>query len=155
ILGTTYGPNDQTVATPVLTWKDSGAVSVAGALSVGGAVTASSGLTVTGNLTAKSTLSVDETMSVGGQVAGTLTVQHQGGNTMLPGEGGGAPGPPPPPPTGLSGQPATSTLNRLHISGGEKLYLLNKEGVIVAKNWGGNGNLTVEGNLTVQGALTT
>lgn len=36
---------------------------------------------------------------------------------------------------------------RLHISGGELLYLLNKSGVIVGKEWGGTGNLTVEGQL--------
>ena len=36
---------------------------------------------------------------------------------------------------------------RLHISGGEILYLLNKSGVIVGKEWGGTGNLAVEGNL--------
>ncbi len=36
---------------------------------------------------------------------------------------------------------------RLHISGGELLYLLNKSGVVVGKEWGGTGNLTVEGDL--------
>ena len=41
--------------------------------------------------------------------------------------------------------------NRMHISGGENLYLLNKGGVIVSRAWGGNGNLNVEGGLIVQG----
>lgn len=40
---------------------------------------------------------------------------------------------------------------RLHISGGELLYLLNKNGVIIGKEWGGNGNLTVQGNLIAKG----
>ena len=40
---------------------------------------------------------------------------------------------------------------RMHIAGGELLYLLNKHGVIVGKEWGGNGNLSVQGDLTVQG----
>jgi hypothetical protein len=39
---------------------------------------------------------------------------------------------------------------RMHISGGENLFLLNKNGVIVGKEWGGNGNLNVEGTLNVQ-----
>jgi hypothetical protein len=34
---------------------------------------------------------------------------------------------------------------RLHITGGERLYLLNKDGVIIGKEWGGNGNLSVQG----------
>ncbi len=40
---------------------------------------------------------------------------------------------------------------RLHIHGGELLYLLNKNGVIIGKEWGGTGNLAVQGDLTVQG----
>lgn len=39
-----------------------------------------------------------------------------------------------------------STPNRMHITGGERLYLLNKEGVIIGKEWGGNGNLSVQGS---------
>jgi hypothetical protein len=34
---------------------------------------------------------------------------------------------------------------RLHITGGELLYLLNKNGVIIGKEWGGNGYLQVQG----------
>jgi len=34
---------------------------------------------------------------------------------------------------------------RLHITGGEILYLLNHDGVVIGKEWGGTGNLTVEG----------
>ncbi|MDN5768115.1 MAG: hypothetical protein L0H96_17885 [Humibacillus sp.] len=34
---------------------------------------------------------------------------------------------------------------RLHITGGEILFLLNTQGVIIGKEWGGSGNLVVEG----------
>ena len=40
---------------------------------------------------------------------------------------------------------------RVHISGNERLYLLNKDGVIVGKEWGGNGNLQVQGRVYVEG----
>jgi hypothetical protein len=51
--------------------------------------------------------------------------------------------------TGEDGAFSTvSCSGRLHITGDEILWLLNKNGVIVSKNWGGNGNLTVEGTLT-------
>lgn len=43
---------------------------------------------------------------------------------------------------------------RMHIAGNEKLYLLNKQGVIVGKEWGGSGSLSVQGNLDVGGRLT-
>jgi len=36
---------------------------------------------------------------------------------------------------------------RLHIAGKEKLYLLNKDGVIVSREWGGTGNLEIDGAL--------
>lgn len=36
-----------------------------------------------------------------------------------------------------------ATPGRMHLDGGELLYLLNKSGVIVGKEWSGNGNLTV------------
>ncbi|GFO97059.1 hypothetical protein ig2599ANME_1257 [groundwater metagenome] len=36
---------------------------------------------------------------------------------------------------------------RMHIYGTELLYLLNKSGVIIGKEWGGNGNLSVQGNI--------
>jgi hypothetical protein len=44
--------------------------------------------------------------------------------------------------------------DRLHITGPELLYLLNKNGIIIGKEWGGNGNLTVQGNATVNGTIT-
>jgi hypothetical protein len=38
-----------------------------------------------------------------------------------------------------------NSAGRQHIFGAERLYLLNKTGVIVGKEWGGNGNLSVQG----------
>nr|WP_174647566.1 hypothetical protein [Flavobacterium davisii] len=43
------------------------------------------------------------------------------------------------------------TDKRMHITGGESLYLLNKGGVIISKSWQGNGNLNVEGNTVLSG----
>ena len=40
---------------------------------------------------------------------------------------------------------------RQHMTGGELLYLLHKSGVVIGKEWGGNGNLQVQGGLTVSG----
>jgi microcystin-dependent protein len=42
-----------------------------------------------------------------------------------------------------------SSAGRMHISGEELLYLLNKSGVVVGKEWGGNGNLNVQGNIGI------
>jgi hypothetical protein len=44
-----------------------------------------------------------------------------------------------------------SSPGRMHISGNELLYLLNTSGVIVGKEWGGTGDLTVEGRIGVNG----
>ena len=44
------------------------------------------------------------------------------------------------------GSKLTST-GRMHVDGNELLYLLNKSGVVISKEWGGNGNLTVEGEI--------
>ena len=43
---------------------------------------------------------------------------------------------------------------RQHIHGEELLYLLNKSGVVIGKEWGGNGNLSVQGNLGVGDKFT-
>jgi len=51
--------------------------------------------------------------------------------------------------------PATiSGAGRLHITGEELLYLLNKSGVVIGKEWGGTGSLTVEGDLQANGAAS-
>jgi hypothetical protein len=42
---------------------------------------------------------------------------------------------------------------RMHIGGSEYLYLLNRSGVIIGKEWGGNGNLKVQGNITMSGGV--
>ncbi|ATZ81099.1 hypothetical protein BMW23_1055 [Bodo saltans virus] len=36
---------------------------------------------------------------------------------------------------------------RFHFKGDERFYFLNKEGLIVATNWGGTGNFVAEGNI--------
>ena len=43
---------------------------------------------------------------------------------------------------------------RMHINGDELLYLLNKNGVMIGKEWGGNGNLQVQGNVNANNKLT-
>ena len=43
---------------------------------------------------------------------------------------------------------------RLHVGGEELLYVLNKKGVMVGKEWGGTGDLTVQGNTNIGGGLT-
>jgi hypothetical protein len=45
----------------------------------------------------------------------------------------------------LAAGTAISSPGRLHITGGERLYLLNHNGVIVSPAWGGTGNLLVQG----------
>ena len=45
------------------------------------------------------------------------------------------------------------TNGRMHISGDEILYLLNKNGVTISKAWGGNGNLDVEGRIKAWGGI--
>lgn len=64
-----------------------------------------------------------------------------GGNTILTPSGGEVT---------LNGG-VMSNPGRMHLSGDELLYLLNKQGVIIGKEWGGNDNLTVEGDIDVVG----
>jgi len=45
------------------------------------------------------------------------------------------------------------TPGRMHINGAELLYLLHKNGVIIGREWGGNGTLQVQGMLHAQGGL--
>jgi len=40
-----------------------------------------------------------------------------------------------------------SSPGRLHITNSELLYVLPKDGVIIGKDWGGNGRLLVQGNI--------
>jgi hypothetical protein len=46
------------------------------------------------------------------------------------------------------------TVGRMHLEGGERLYLLNKDGVVISTYSGGNGNLTIEGDLVVNGNIS-
>jgi len=48
-----------------------------------------------------------------------------------------------------------SSPGRMHITGNELLYLLHKNGVIVGKEWGGNGNLQVQGTLSAKSMRVT
>ena len=46
-----------------------------------------------------------------------------------------------------------STPGRMHITGGEYLYMLNTNGAIVSKAWGGNGNMNIEGDSITAGDI--
>lgn len=41
--------------------------------------------------------------------------------------------------------------DRMHVMSEDELYILNKKGVIIGKDWGGSGNLTVQGDASVGG----
>lgn len=43
---------------------------------------------------------------------------------------------------------------RMHLFGQELLYILNRSGVVVGREWGGNGNIDIQGNANVRGTLT-
>lgn len=73
---------------------------------------------------------------VGGQTLAPLAVH---GNAVVEGDLRASGGITLPPSGVIQGE------GRLHISGGELLYLLNHDGVVIGTEWGGNGNLTVEG----------
>jgi len=88
----------------------------------------------------------------------------------IPGAAGkdGLPGPPGPPgPAGAFAASKFSVNNddngltikanaeagkgRMHITSEDELYVLNKKGMVIGKEWGGNGNLNVQGDVTVAG----
>lgn len=43
---------------------------------------------------------------------------------------------------------------RMHVFGQELLYILNRSGVVIGREWGGNGNIDIQGNANVRGTLT-
>lgn len=49
----------------------------------------------------------------------------------------------------MDGGQTISSTGRMHITGGERLYLLNASGVIVGREWGGTGNLQVQGSISM------
>jgi hypothetical protein len=51
----------------------------------------------------------------------------------------------------LNGGSIITAPGRMHITGEEILYLLNKDGVVISKAWGGTGDLKVTGKLNVKG----
>lgn len=54
---------------------------------------------------------------------------------------------------GSGGADTISTPGRFHIDGPELLYILNRSGLIVGKEWGGNGNVHIQGRLVVDGGI--
>jgi hypothetical protein len=52
----------------------------------------------------------------------------------------------------LDGAHTIAAGGRLHVTGDETLFLLNRNGVVVSRAWGGTGDLTVEGH--IKGDLT-
>lgn len=53
----------------------------------------------------------------------------------------------------LPGGASISASGRLHVSGDEILYLLNKNGVTIGREWGGDGSLYAQGNVKIDGRL--
>ena len=43
---------------------------------------------------------------------------------------------------------------RMHVTGEDELYVLNKKGMIVGKDWGGNGNANIQGNIVAGESIT-
>ena len=43
---------------------------------------------------------------------------------------------------------------RMHITSEDELYVLNKKGVVIGKEWGGNGNLNVQGDTNIGGNVS-
>ncbi len=101
-------------------------------------------LSVAGILTAGSNLSVAGSASVGVNL-GVGTTAPQSRLHVANGD------------IRLDGAHQIYAAGRLHISGDEILFLLNHNGVIIGKEWGGTGDLTVEGHLkgdvTIEGRL--
>lgn len=45
----------------------------------------------------------------------------------------------------LDGYPHIYAGNRIHVNGEQELYVLNKRGMVIGREWGGNGELAVQG----------
>ena len=105
-------------------WGGTGGLTVEGDLAAGGAASVTGNLSVSGNVGLGAAATSDRVT-----VEGNLTFTNTTASTI-------------------------SSAARLHISGEEILYLLNKSGVIVGKEWGGTGGLTVEGDLAAGGAAS-
>jgi hypothetical protein len=56
--------------------------------------------------------------------------------------------------TTVASQGTLQSPGRFHITGEEKLFLLNKQGVVIGKDWGGTGDLSVQGIASI-GAVTS
>ena len=53
----------------------------------------------------------------------------------------------------MTGGKSIKSSGRMHIAGDEQLYLLNKNGVTIGKEWGGSGDLRVQGNVGIDGTM--
>jgi hypothetical protein len=109
-----------------------------GALTVEGALTAQEGVAVNGAVSVVGTFSAADNATFGNNLSVAATSSFAG-NVGIGGD------------LTLAAAKKISSPGRLHISGDELLYLLNKSGVVVSKAWGGTGALTVEGALKAQG----
>lgn len=112
-------------------------------------------LVSTGNATVNGTLNTGALYSKGNGGGGTH-IPYTDGNNYITGNNNILRGGPTTVQGNLQvdGELNTGTIKaggRMHISPGELLYLLPKNGVIVGKEWGGTGDLQVQGNLTVNG----
>jgi predicted acyltransferase (DUF342 family) len=109
-----------------------------GELTVEGALTAQEGVAVNGAVSVVGTFSAADDATFGNNLSVAATSSFAG-NVGIGGD------------LTLAAAKKISSPGRLHITGDERLYLLNKNGVIVGKEWGGTGDLTVEGALKAQG----
>lgn len=53
----------------------------------------------------------------------------------------------------MAGGTIIATAGRQHIAGDEYMYILNKNGVMLGKEWGGNGSLVAQGNISVYNGM--
>ena len=53
----------------------------------------------------------------------------------------------------LSNGKTIKSSGRMYIAGEEQLFLLNKNGVTIGKEWGGSGDLRVQGNVGIDGTM--
>lgn len=92
-----------------------------------------------------------------GDGSNVTVIENTGGGALLINPGGATVGVPTLEATGdikLGSDKRLYCDGRLHVSGEKDLYLLNKAGVIIGKEWGGTGNLSVQGNVNVDGAIS-
>jgi hypothetical protein len=55
----------------------------------------------------------------------------------------------------MGNRPEIISKDRMHLSTDADIYLLPKNGVVIGKEWGGNGSLHVQGNVRVDGNISS